>query len=74
MLLLLWGVLFAAVCFITRRIEMAKKNWIQGAINPKHKGDCSGKNFGSKKCPVGSRKYNLAKTLKKYAKKWAKKK
>ncbi len=53
---------------------MAKKNWIQGAINPKHKGDCSGKNFGSKKCPVGSRKYNLAKTLKKYAKKWAKKK
>ena len=33
------------------------------------KGDCTGKNFGSKICPPGSKKYNLAITLRKIAKK-----
>lgn len=42
---------------------MAKsKNWIQKAVNPKHKGRC--KNMGSKDCPVGSPQYNLSLRLK----------
>ncbi len=28
-------------------------------------GDCTGKKFGSKSCPVGSKKYNFAKTMRK---------
>ena len=33
------------------------------------KGVCTGKKFGSKSCPPGSKRYNLAKTFKKMAKK-----
>ena len=29
---------------------------------------CTGKNFGSEKCPPGSKRYNLAKTFRKMAK------
>ncbi len=43
----------------------AKGGWIQKAI--KHPGRC--KNMGSASCPVGSKQYNLAITLKKMAKK-----
>ena len=32
------------------------------------KGVCTGKNFGSDKCPPGSKRYNLAKTFRKMAK------
>lgn len=42
----------------------AKKNWIAGAVNPKHKGRC--KNPGSKQCPEGSPQYRLAMTFKKH--------
>lgn len=49
-----------------------KKNWIQ-KVNKSIKargteGDCTGSNFGSPKCPKGSRKYNLAVTFRKMAK------
>ncbi len=43
---------------------MAKKNWIQSAVNPKHKGRCS--NPGDERCPKGSPQYNLAMTFKKH--------
>ena len=33
------------------------------------KGVCTGKKFGSKSCPPGSKRYNLAKTFKKMARK-----
>ncbi len=49
------------------------KKWIQKAVNPAHKGYCSGKNFGGSKCPKGSKRYNLAKTFKKMAKQRKKK-
>lgn len=42
---------------------MAKKNWIAGAINPKHKGRC--KHPGSEQCPKGSPQYRLAMRFKK---------
>jgi hypothetical protein len=32
-------------------------------------GDCTGKKFGSKSCPKGSKKYNFAKTMRKINKK-----
>ena len=32
-------------------------------------GDCTGKKYGSKSCPVGSKKYNFAKTMRKINKK-----
>lgn len=51
----------------------SKKNWIKGAVNPKHKGDCTGSKFGSPSCPKGSRKYNLAITFKRMAAKRKKK-
>ena len=51
---------------------MAKK-WIQKATasikKRKTKGVCTGKKFGSKSCPPGSRRYALAKTFKKMARK-----
>lgn len=40
-----------------------KKNWMQTAINPKHKGRC--KNPGSAECPKGSPQYNLSMRFKK---------
>lgn len=53
--------------------KKSKKNWIQGAVNPAHKGDCTGKNFGGPDCKKGSRKYNLAVTFRKMAKQRSKK-
>lgn len=51
---------------------MAKK-WIQKATasikRRKTEGVCTGAKFGSKSCPPGSKRYNLAKTFKKMAKK-----
>ena len=51
---------------------MAKKdkNWIQKATkNMRKDKPCTGKKFGSPTCPPGSRRYNLAKTFRKMAKK-----
>lgn len=45
-----------------------KKNWIQGAVKDKSK-PCTGSKFGGPTCPKGSRKYNLAVTFRKMAKK-----
>ncbi len=45
----------------------SKKNWIQSAVNPKHKGRC--KTMGSAECPKGSPQYNLALRFKAMAKK-----
>lgn len=51
---------------------MAKK-WIQkvaaGIKRRGTEGVCTGEKFGSESCPAGSRRYNLAKTFKKMAKK-----
>ena len=53
---------------------MAKK-WIQKVTasikRRKTKGVCTGKKFGSKSCLPGSRRYVLAKTFKKMARKRA---
>ena len=50
-----------------------KKNWIQKATASIKKrgtaGGCTGDKFGGPSCPAGSKKYNLAKTFKKMAKK-----
>ena len=47
-------------------------DWIQKAFaRAKRKGTtgrCSGKKYGSKSCPPGSKAYNVAKTLKKMRK------
>jgi len=44
-------------------------NWIQKATkNMRTDTPCTGKKFGSKTCPPGSKRYNLAKTFKKMAK------
>ena len=43
---------------------MAKKNWISGAINPKHKGFCT----PMSKSTCTPKRKALAKTLKKMAK------
>lgn len=55
---------------------MAKKKnkkWIQKATasikKRGTKGVCTGKKFGSTSCPKGSKRYNLAKTFKKMARK-----
>ena len=46
--------------------------WIQDAEKDIERrgteGVCTGKNFGSEKCPPGSKRYNLAKTFRKMAK------
>ena len=51
---------------------MASK-WIQKATasikKRGTKGVCTGKKYGSKSCPAGSRRYALAKTFKKMARK-----
>ena len=48
-------------------------DWIQKATasikRRGTKGVCTGKKFGSKYCPPGSKRYNLAKTFRKMAKK-----
>jgi hypothetical protein len=53
---------------------MAKdKKWIQSATaSIKRRGTegvCTGSKFGSSSCPAGSKRYNLAKTFRKMAKK-----
>ena len=46
--------------------EGSDKNWIQKATKTMVKSKpCTGKKFGSKTCPPGSKRYNLAKTFKK---------
>ncbi len=43
--------------------------WIQKATkNMRTDKPCTGKKFGSKSCPPGSKRYNLAKTFRKMAK------
>ena len=45
------------------------KKWIQSAVKGMVKTKpCTGKKFGSKSCPPGSKRYNLAKTFKKMGK------
>ena len=55
------------------RVGAKKGKWIQevdASIKRRGtKGVCTGKKFGSKSCPPGSKRYNLAKTFKKMAKK-----
>ena len=49
---------------------MSDDRWIQKATkNMRKDKPCTGKKFGSKSCPPGSKRYNLAKTFKKMAKK-----
>ena len=51
----------------------SKKDWISGATaSIKRRGTegvCTGSKFGSKSCPTGSKRYNLAKVFKGIAKK-----
>ena len=54
------------------RVGAKEGRWIQ-KVNKSikargTKGVCTGKKFGSKSCPPGSKRYNLAKTFKKMAK------
>ena len=50
-----------------------KKKWIQKAFKGIKKrgteGVCSGDKFGGPSCPPGSKRYNMAKTLRKMSKK-----
>jgi hypothetical protein len=48
--------------------EGGDSKWIQKATkNMRTDKPCTGKKFGSKTCPPGSKRYNLAKTFKKMA-------
>ena len=62
---------------MTNFTEEKDDDWIQDAEKDIERrgteGVCTGKNFGSKKCPPGSKRYNLAKTFRKMAKKRKKK-
>ena len=53
--------------------EEKDENWIQDAEEDIEErgteGVCTGENFGSEKCPPGSKRYNLAKTFRKMNKK-----
>ena len=52
------------------RVAAKDGKWIQKAVKGMRKDKpCTGKKFGSKSCPPGSKRYNLAKTFKKMAKK-----
>ena len=55
------------------RVRAKDGDWIQKATasikRRGTKGVCTGKKFGSNSCPPGSKRYNLAKTFKKMAKK-----
>ena len=48
-------------------LPKTKNNWIQSAFESiKHRGTegvCSGSKFGSASCPSGSKRYNMAKTM-----------
>ena len=46
---------------------MSDDRWIQKATkNMRKDKPCTGKKFGSKSCPPGSKRYNLAKTLRSF--------
>ena len=52
------------------RVGAKDGRWIQKATKNMCKDKpCTGKKFGSKSCPPGSKRYNLAKTFRKMAKK-----
>ena len=52
------------------RVGAKEGRWIQKAVKGMRKDKpCTGKKFGSKSCPPRSKRYNLAKTFKKMAKK-----
>jgi hypothetical protein len=52
------------------RVEAKDGAWIQKATKGMRKDKpCTGKKFGSASCPPGSKRYNLAKTFKKMARK-----
>jgi hypothetical protein len=54
------------------RVGAKSGGWIQEATKGMRKDKpCTGKKFGSKTCPKGSRRYNLAKTFKSMARKRA---
>ena len=53
--------------------EKKPKKWMQN-VEVKRPGICTGKKFGSKTCPPGSKQYALAKTFKAAAKGKKKKK
>jgi hypothetical protein len=57
--------------------EERKKKWIQSAFKGIRKkgteGKCTGDKFGGPSCPEGSKQYNMAKNLRKIAKKHKKK-
>ena len=54
------------------RVEAKDGKWIQKAVKGMRKDKpCTGKKFGSSTCPPGSKRYNLAKTFRKMAKKRA---
>jgi hypothetical protein len=58
-------------------LEEKDDEWIQDAEKDIEKrgteGVCTGDKFGSESCPPGSKRYNLAKTFRKMAKKRKKK-
>ena len=52
------------------RVAVKDGKWIQKATKGLRKDKpCTGKKFGSASCPPGSKRYNLAKTFRKMAKK-----
>ena len=59
--------------FMEEMIQEKKEKWIQKVTKDIEKkgteGVCTGEKFGSESCPPGSKRYNLAKTFKKIAKK-----
>ena len=57
--------------FMIKKKRAKKNKWIQSAIASipeKNKGVCSGSKLGSPSCPAGSKRYVMAKTLKKIGK------
>lgn len=58
---------------VNSKMKKGGEKWIQKATaSIKRRGTegvCTGAKFGSKSCPPGSKRYNLAKTFKKMAKK-----
>ena len=55
------------------KLNEKDEKWIQGAEKDIERrgteGVCTGDKFGSESCPEGSKRYNLAKTFRKMAKK-----
>lgn len=58
---------------LVNKMKKGGEKWIQKATaSIKRRGTegvCTGSKFGSSSCPPGSKRYNLAKTFKKMAKK-----